>query len=172
MHAVHHNEHETETVSWEMAVSSWVDGESEVRTEDLDTPYGRQVWDTYHMIGDVLRSEDLAIKPSSMFYARLSRAIDNEITVAHPRQRLSNHWRAGLSGLAVAAAVVTVVWVAVPYFGTTPAKQAPSTTIQMASVQSEPAHDVDPALNDYFDAHEGLTGVVPIHQVSYGGVQP
>src|SRR5690606_26976622 len=72
--------------SWESSVSVWMDGEDEIRPEDLDSPYGRQLWDSYHLIGDVLRSEDLAIKPSDLFYARLSKAIDDEPALVMPRQ--------------------------------------------------------------------------------------
>lgn len=173
MHVVQKNEHETEVVSWEAAVSSWVDGEGEIRAEELDTPYGRQLWDTYHLIGDVLRTEDLAIKPSPMFYARLSRAIDDEPPIVAPGNlpHGSRHaWRKGLSGLAVAAVVAVVAWVVTPYFMGDPAVEiqaVPAT--QLAS--AEP--DEDEVLHDYLDAHEGLAGVIPVRLVSYGaGVQP
>src|SRR5690606_13689496 len=49
--------------SFEAAMSAWVDGEEEIRTEDVDTPYGRHLWETYHLIGDVMRNESLAIRP-------------------------------------------------------------------------------------------------------------
>src|SRR5690625_2044730 len=98
MHSVQKNEHETESASWEAAVSSWVDGDREVRAEELSTPYGRQVWETYHLIGDVLRDEHLAIKPSPMFCARLSRAIDAVPTVLAPHSRVRSRWRSGMSG--------------------------------------------------------------------------
>src|SRR5690625_6846126 len=52
------------SVHWEESVSTWVDGEAPIRPEELDSPYGRQLWDTYHLIGDVMRSQELAIKPS------------------------------------------------------------------------------------------------------------
>lgn len=170
MHVVQKNEHETETVSWEAAVSSWVDGDSEVRADELDSPYGRHVWDTYHLIGDVLRTEDLAIKPSPMFYARLSRAIDDEPPIVAPAGLNRSRWRTGLSGLAVAAAVVAVAWVVIPAFGDDPVRDLqPASTPQLASADT----DDDAVLHDYLDAHEGLVGVVPVRMVSYGtGVQP
>ena len=43
------NEQEQQA-SLEASISAWVDGEADIRAEDLDTPYGRRVWDTYHMI--------------------------------------------------------------------------------------------------------------------------
>lgn len=173
MQIVHKDEHETETVSWEAAVSSWMDGEGEVRADELDSPYGRQVWDTYHLIGDVLRTQELAIKPSDMFYARLSRAIDDEPPIVAPQSLMRPPWRAGLSGLAVAAAVVTVVWIALPWLTGVPEDSLPGPATQLASAASAASDDDDAALLDYLDAHQGLVGVVPVRQVSYGaGVQP
>lgn len=148
--------------SWEASVSSWIDGEDDIRPEELDTPYGRQVWDTYHLIGDVLRNQDLAVKPSDFFYVRVSKAIDAEPPIVAPRNlRRSSPLRIGLSGLAVAAAVATVVWVALPYMAgeqSIPVTGAPL----MASVADEPA-----GLGDYLDAHREIAGVNPVRQASF-----
>lgn len=163
MHVVHETEHDHESAAWEAAVSSWMDGESELRAEELDTPYGRQIWETYHLIGDVLRSEELAVKPSGMFYARLSRAIDDMPPIVAPRPSVRGRWRAGWSGLAVAAAMAAVAWVAVPYFSGAPVNTLPAPGAQLASADS------DDALYDYLDAHEGLVGGVAVRHVSYGG---
>lgn len=170
MQVVQKNEHETETVSWEAAVSSWVDGEGEVRADELDSPYGRHVWDTYHLIGDVLRTEDLAIKPSPMFYARLSRAIDDEPAILAPANLGRSRWRKGVSGVAMAAVVVAVAWGVTPYFLNDPALEIQAApAVQLASAEL----DDDAALHDYLDAHEGLVGAVPVRLVSYdAGVQP
>ena len=146
---------------WESNVSAWVDGEGEIRTEDLDTPYGRQVWDTYHLIGDVLRSDDLAIKPSDLFYARVSKAIDDEPPIVAPVQRKHPHLRVGLSGLAVAAAVASVAWIAMPYFSGS-GSQLPAGSVLVASSGGDEAVFVD-----YVDAHRQLVGVNPIRQVSF-----
>jgi len=69
---------------FEARISAWVDGEERIRPEDLATPYGRQLWDSYHLIGDVLRSPSLALHPSPLFYARLSKAIDAEPAIIAP----------------------------------------------------------------------------------------
>lgn len=147
--------------SLEASISAWIDGEADIRPEDLDTPYGRRVWDTYHMIGDVLRSEELAIKPSDFLYARISRAIDEEPPIVapltHPVRRYA---RVGLSGVAVAAAVAAVAWVALPYF-TTPGNGAASTETPVLAT-SEPE-----GLYDYVAAHRDITGVGPVRQVSF-----
>jgi sigma-E factor negative regulatory protein RseA len=140
-----------EPIAWEASVSAWVDGESDIRADELDSPYGRQVWDTYHLIGDVLRNEELAIKPSDMFYARLSRAIDDEPAIVAPAPlRKRSAVRLGLSGLAVAAAVATVVWVALPYVTHNGAP-----TVAPAVLASTD----DPSLQPYLQAHRDLAGV-------------
>jgi sigma-E factor negative regulatory protein RseA len=157
------HEQDRDLASWEASVSAWIDGETDAAPDSLDTPYGRQVWDTYHLIGDVLRNPDLAIKPSDFFYARVSKAIDAEPHVLAPRathrQRLL---RKGLSGLAVAAAVASVAWVAIPNFSN-PDASAPAPTEVMASVDAAD----DGVLRDYLDAHRDVTGLGPIQQVSF-----
>ncbi|NYT62212.1 sigma-E factor negative regulatory protein [Alcaligenaceae bacterium] len=149
--------------AWEACVSTWIDGEGDIRPEDLDSPYGRQVWESYHLIGDVLRNPDLAIKPTDFFYARLSKAIDAEPTILAPRN-LHGHasMRVGLSGLAIAAAIATVVWVALPYFSGLEAS-APAQVQVLAS-----AHE-DPGLRDYLEAHREISGSSgsAVRQVSF-----
>ncbi|HUH59268.1 MAG TPA: sigma-E factor negative regulatory protein [Candidimonas sp.] len=151
-----------EEPSWEASISGWVDGEGDFRPEDLDGPYGRQVWDTYHLIGDVLRNPELAIRPSDLFYARVSKAIDAEPSIVAPRAlRTHRPVRVGLSGLAIAAAVATVVWVALPYLSG-PQASAPGPVQVLAT-----AND-DPGLRDYLDAHREAAGVSAVRQVSFG----
>lgn len=144
------------THSWDSTVSAWMDGDGEIRPDDLDSPYGRQVWDTYHLIGDVLRSEGLAIKPSDLFYARVSKAIDAEPAIVAPQRRGISATRLGLSGVAMAAAVASVIWVALPYFS----GQAPESTPVLAV-----ADEVQ--VNDYIEAHRQFAGANPIRQVSF-----
>ncbi|OWT53617.1 sigma-E factor negative regulatory protein [Candidimonas nitroreducens] len=150
-----------EQLSWESSVSVWMDGEGgEIRPEDLDSPYGRQVWDTYHLIGDVLRSEELAVKPTDLFYARLSKALDAEPAIVAPQRRRYTPVRLGLSGLAVAAAVASVAWVALPYFSGGAAQPAVSAPV-VASAGD------DASLRDYLAAHSQIAGVGPVRQVSF-----
>lgn len=150
--------------SWEASVSAWVDGEAELRAEELDTPYGRQVWDTYHLIGDVMRSQDLAIQPSERFYARLTTALDAEPAIVAPLA-LARHpaWRLGLSGLAVAAAVASVVWMVQPLMSGTPTQPAAAPVMAQADDTEAP----DPTLADYMSAHQDMAGAGPVRQVSY-----
>lgn len=153
--------------SWESSVSAWVDGEADLRAEELDTPYGRQVWDTYHLIGDVMRSRDLAIQPSERFYARVSAALDAEPAVLAPAPLSRRHaWRLGLSGLAVAAAVASVVWIVRPLLSGPGAP--PATTPVLA--QAAETDSADPTLTDYMAAHQDMAGAGPVRQVSYDGM--
>lgn len=151
-------EQQEQQASLEASISAWIDAEADIRPEDLDTPYGRRVWDTYHMIGDVLRSDELAIRPSDFLYARISRAIDEEPPIVAPHsQPLRRYARAGLSGIAVAAAVAAVAWVALPYFTTAdPAAVEPPV---LAASETE-------GLYDYVAAHRDITGVGSVRQVS------
>ena len=147
--------------AWEETISAWVDGEGEIRTEDLDNPYGRQVWDTYHLIGDIMRSKDLAARPSDLFYARLTKAIDEEPPIVAPRKKPAARTVAW-SGVAVAAAVATVVWVLVPLLSAAPDALIPRAAPVMAVID-------EPALVDYVDAHRQFAGVNPVRQVSWQG---
>ncbi|MGR7947933.1 sigma-E factor negative regulatory protein [Alcaligenes sp. RM2] len=143
--------------AWEAAVSSWVDGEAEIRPEELDSPYGRQVWDTYHLIGDVMRTDALAIRTSDRFYARLSKAIDEEPTVLAPNaMKRPLVQRYGVSGLAVVAAVAAALWVGLPYMGV---NSVPGTLV--ASAQD------DQLWNDYADLHRDFVGAGPVRHVSF-----
>lgn len=148
---------DAQTDSWDSTVSAWMDGDGEIRPEDLDSPYGRQVWDTYHLIGDVLRSDDLAVKPSDLFYARVSKAIDAEPAIVAPRRRAFPVARLGLSGVAVAAAVASVIWVALPYLS----GQAPEAPQVLAAAD-------EGQVDDYIEAHRQFAGANPIRQVSFG----
>ncbi len=153
--------------AWEASVSSWVDGEADIRAEELDTAYGRQLWDTYHLIGDVMRSPDLAIRPSDRFYVRVSAALEAEPAILAPSPLVRRHlWRNGLSGLAVAAAVVSVVWMARPFFL---APDAPPAVAPIMA-QADEAGAADPGLADYMAAHQSMAGAGAVRQVSYDGM--
>jgi len=146
--------------TWEQSVSAWVDGEAPIRPDELDSPYGRQLWDSYHLIGDVMRSQELAITPSERFYARVSKAIDEEPTVLAPRM-LSHparrHWRRA----AIAAAMILAVgvWVGV---GTQQGSESVQAPILVQAGDELP-------WSDYIDAHLSLAGAAPARYVSYTG---
>ena len=148
--------------SWEESVSAWMDGEeSDDVLAGLLTREGQQTWDTYHLIGDALRNSDLALTPSAAFQARLARALDAELPiVAAPRPFAL---RMGLSGLAVAAAVATVAWVAQPYLsGGSPGGETRVLADASAGVGTE-----DASLRDYLEAHRQMAGPSAVRQVSF-----
>lgn len=144
-------------------LSAWLDGQP---ADDGDLPLthvNRQVWDTYHLIGDVMRSNELAIQPSAQFHARLSRALEAELPiVAAPRRAARGVWRIGLSGAAMAAAVATVVWVAQPAF------MGKGSNATQVLADATPAVD-DTALSAYLEAHRQMAGPSAIRQVSFEG---
>lgn len=154
-------------------VSVWVDGESEGDLPDiLATPQGRQAWDTYHLIGDTLRSSDLALPAGAALQARVLRALEAEpaiVASAVPsvasgkRHRL----RLALSGLAVAAAVATVAWMVQPYLGTGGAAGSPAVADAASAGQGGTATLDDASLRDYLDAHRQFAGHTAVRQVSF-----
>jgi len=159
MQAVQHSEDDPGANAFEAQISAWVDGQDDIRPEDMATPYGRQLWDTYHLIGDVMRNDSLAVRPSALFYARLSEAIDAQPPIVAPVRWWSR--RTALSGLAMAAAVAMVAWIALPYFS------APDVDpIDAAALAN--AGD-DGVLRDYLDAHGAITGSGAIQRAAFGG---
>ena len=54
---------------------------------DVANAQGRQAWDTYHHIGDVLRSDDLAVELSADFSSRFSALLDAEPVILAPKPR-------------------------------------------------------------------------------------
>jgi len=148
-----------EPTPWEESLSAWMDGEAPgAWPDDLSTPAGRETWETYHLIGDVLRNSELARGPSPAFRERLAQAVESEMTIVAPRRR---PLRIGLSGLAVAAAVASVVWMAKPYF--TGGQNGASDVQVMADAGAADA----PALRDYLEAHRQMAGPSAVRQVSF-----
>jgi len=162
MQTVHPTEAQTdEHNAFEAKISAWVDGQDDVRPEDVATPYGRQLWDTYHLIGDVLRNDSLAIQPRPAFCTRLSRALDAEPAIVAPTRWWSRH--PALCGLAVTAAVAAVAWVALPYV--MPRAEMDAQTV-LAIVSD------DGPLGDYLQAHRESTGAAAMQRASFGVARP
>lgn len=93
----------------------------------LGDPALRAAWDEYHLVGDVLRSDDLAAmgiarQDGAQQAARFASLLDAEPTVLAPQAqrvgplRRSNWFRFGLPGASIAAAVAMVSWIAFPQF--------------------------------------------------------
>ncbi|KWF29698.1 sigma-E factor negative regulatory protein [Burkholderia pseudomultivorans] len=102
----------------------------------------RAAWAHYHLIGDALRSDELALSPalSATFTARMSAVLEAEPHLLAPaaapvarkpvvRQLLSMRRRV-VPAFAVAAAAATLTWIVVPQMQTAGAPGA----VQVASV--------------------------------------
>jgi len=162
LQTAHRTESDQTRHAVEAEISAWIDGQDDIRPEDLATSYGRHVWDTYHLIGDVLRNDSLALRPSPMFYARLSKAIDAEPPIVAPVHGWSR--RTALSGLIVAAAVALVAWIVFPYF-----TRDDVVRISPAAVLANSDAGV---LGDYLEAHRDIIGSGAIQRTMFGASRP
>lgn len=168
-------------------LSAFMDGEQELDDDGLPAALtsaeGRARWDAYHLIGDVLRSPALAQPVSSSFHARMVAALDGEAPIiAAPRRSRQRRFmnRYGFPGLAAAAAVASVTWMAQPYFGAQPTNgvefaaqvdtMAAGGITTVSAPAPRPVDRVDPALEqslgEYLDAHRQVSGRSAIRQVS------
>ena len=149
------HEHSAEelNLSLEESISLWIDNEETIDADQLDSPYGRQLWDNYHLIGDVLRSEELALEPSELFYARIAKAIDKEPTVFAPNAIQTSAWRRWSVPVTVLSVLLAVsFWVV-----------QPDSASEVAPVLAS----ADEMWADYIDAHRAMTGSGPASYVSY-----
>ncbi len=74
-----------------VTISAWMDGaEPSSMPEAVMTPEGQQTWQVYHLIGDTLRTPELAIPPVSDLRARVAQALLTEpAIIAAPRPDLA-----------------------------------------------------------------------------------
>lgn len=171
-------------------VSALMDGE--IASHEVNAVFdaaksdvGMADWQSYHLIGDALRSEDLIQAESSdAFLQSFAARFESEPHVLAPAaaRSVSRHrlllrpsWvRRVLPTTAVAAAVAAVTWIAVPQLGQSVNPNASPTVVAMAPTSSEMAArgpvvavsaDAtmirDTRLDDYLRAHRqaATTGV-------------
>lgn len=137
-------------------ISALADGELEPSELDaafasLRQPEGRKDWDLYHQIGDVLRSEEMAVEMSSGFAARMAAKLDAEPTILAPVALASTKQNAAVCsksvmakrfavpGLAAVLAVFTAYLVAPQLItdgDTKPAQSYASSSLASASTQA------------------------------------
>ncbi|WP_341314730.1 RseA family anti-sigma factor [Paraburkholderia sp. IMGN_8] len=164
-------------------LSAFVDGElfgeehpnkflSELDGED------RAAWSSYHLIGDALRSDDLAVSPaaSSAFLSGFAARFENEPHVLAPAampvaRRLLALRRRVVPAFAVAAAAATLTWIVVPQLQGVPGMtqvasvQSHGDSLQRVAMASVPAATVvpvaqdaniirDASLDQYLEAHQ------------------
>jgi negative regulator of sigma E activity len=138
-------------------------------------------WSDLQLVGDALRSTEVAGCHVEGFCARVSRALADEPTILAPRRARSRLRRYVAPGAAIAASVAALAFVAVPLLRA-PAtdvvaqrsEQAPAATAPVVAV-SAGADSPSPApskaaaaiataraLDPYFAAHRELTGGTPL----------
>jgi sigma-E factor negative regulatory protein RseA len=93
-------------------ISELMDGELDTALlpsamSSLHQASGRQQWDIYHHIGDVLRSEEMAYIPSENFSERLAAQLAKETSFIAPPKRRGIHRLSKWPATAAAAAVLT-----------------------------------------------------------------
>lgn len=134
-------------------LSAFVDGEMAGDEQHLNAilsgldQAGHTAWSSYHLIGDVLRSDDLAMSPAASqsfmvgFAARFEAEPHVLAPAALPAAALAHNGRVSrilalrrrvVPSLAVAAAAATLTWIVMPQMRSAGMAGAP----QIASVQS------------------------------------
>ena len=184
------NEHEALSLQ---RLSVLMDGEADAAAVKAccdawgDDPAGRTAWHAYHLIGDVLRSEDLSRAPQrdAAFVAALRSRLDGEPvllapgTIGAPAASRSVHraprWRAFSAPAAIAAGFVAVggaVLVLRAPPTTAPATLAQTAPLELRAMAPSPAATVaevpaaslsgqmirDARLQQYLDAHKQFGG--------------
>jgi sigma-E factor negative regulatory protein RseA len=168
-------------------LSAWLDGELDAQEAEplvgklVRQPAWRRQYEDWCMVGDALRSNEVAAQHSPRLCARISKALQDEPALLAPRALSTSMKRHLASGAAVAAAVMVLVFVAVPQLRGTgtdagvpvvnvnPASSSVQTVtsavgsnepgsvaIAAGSGEIRPAHD--PRLDPYFQAHRDFTG--------------
>jgi sigma-E factor negative regulatory protein RseA len=141
----------------------------------------RTAWSSYHLIGDALRSDDLAVSPaaSSAFLSGFAARLDSEPHVLAPAampvaRRLLALRRRVVPAFAVAAAAATLTWIVVPQLQGVPggsgaaqfaSVQSHGDSLQRVAMASVPSATVQPvaqdaniirdaSLDQYLEAHQ------------------
>jgi sigma-E factor negative regulatory protein RseA len=162
-------------------VSAFVDGEGLDAPASLDQWLAgfdhedRSAWSAYHLIGDALRSDDLAIHPakSETFLAGVAARLEAEPHILVPAQVPARRGASAVlkrrvaPALAVAAACAMLSWIVVPQwhgFGSTVTVQSAATSaggdgvqsVAMTSAPGAPEGNIirDAQLDQYLEAHQ------------------
>ncbi len=156
-----------------VSISAWMDGDEQASMPDvLKTEQGKETWQLYHLIGDALRTPELALPPTVEFSSRVSQAIAAEPTILAPGALAagqSTSWmrRYGWPSFAMAAAVASVVWVARPFLVPEMSDSAPQ--VAVSSPARIVASNLDPStVQSYVSAHRQVSGPAAVRQVSFG----
>jgi sigma-E factor negative regulatory protein RseA len=174
-------------------LSALADGEREAAPHGLtawrDDPEARRQWHLYHLIGDVLRSDDLATAPrrDAQFVARLREQLAHEPVPLAPVRARRLGWRAPVAVaagfVAVAATLVVIRPQGLGLGGEQLVAESASNIAappsQRPLVSSSPAGGPlvadgpmlrDPRLNAYLQAHQAARGAAPA-ALPFGGLR-
>jgi len=166
-----------------------MDGDAQTSLpSELFTASGHATWQVYHLIGDTLRTPELALSTQTDLSQRVAQALVAEpalsaktaLQTAEPllsaSARAPAPKLAPLSKLlrrvvwpsvAMAAAVASVVWVAKPLF--VPELSTPSAQTAKTSTPSPVATNLEAsAVRDYVTAHRQLSGPSNVRPASFG----
>lgn len=149
-----------------------------------------ECWQTYHLIGDVLRSSDLARVPDDAFMLKLRAALATEPVVlapqpsmASPASRALRRWRAPAAAVASVALVAGGMWrmvatstdaagagtaaaLAVRDSSTSLAPQAVAPTAVVMGAASSAILVRDVQLERYLSAHKQFAGATALGEPS------
>lgn len=169
-------EEDLQSIHVDLTLSEFVDGECDASGIELSQTYVRERWATYHVIADALREPSSLQPVTASFTARMSAALERELphgqspAVPSESPRVVSRWRQAVlawPGLAVAAAVASVVWVAQPLFGLQETEQAMSVVqSQTQTNQASLVSELTPE-SDYVSAHRQLAGPIAVRQVGF-----
>ena len=171
------------------AISAWMDGDTETdMPEHLSSEHARSTWALYHLIGDTLRTPELAMPATLSLQQRIALALEHEpAIIAAAKTGVTPHIQAGSTAkksarfwgksvwpsVAMAAAVASVIWVAKPFL----LPEFSSPTEQVAEVSApQPIRATEVALNapvvrDYVSTHREMSGPANVRQVSFGAMR-
>ena len=164
-----------------------------------DDPEARATWHRYHLIGDVLRSQELAVEPAqdAAFMARLRDRLAAEPVVLAPQplpaikpaaasSRSASRWlvpAAAAAGFVAVAGVLVVSRLSTPdgsaagaILATAPASSSAVATVGVSvpaaspRVQGDAGLLRDARLDEYLRAHQAARGVMPM-AVPGGGLR-
>jgi sigma-E factor negative regulatory protein RseA len=173
-----------------VTISAWMDGDEQTSLpSELFTESGHATWQVYHLIGDTLRTPELALTSKADLSHRIAQALVTEPALAQvsknsaekpsvqsvqanppPRQLTSLAKlmrRIVWPSVAMVAAVASVVWVAKPLF--VPELSAPSVQASKTDATRAVASNLEAsAVRDYVTAHRQISGPANVRPASFG----
>lgn len=134
--------------------------------EAWSEPAGRQTWRDYHLIGDVLRSQELASSDEhdAAFLARLRSRLADEDRVATPASGVPRrHWRLPLALAAGVAALASALSLSTWLEGAAPAGRMAAAPVSATPAEAATSVVIrDAQLDRYLRAHRDYGAAQPV----------